>query len=352
VSEDLPLYSEIELIHDTGRVPAADAETGDEDSFRRDFSQTSRSNSAGAFGRSPEAQREVVEADLPPVTPDEALAVLGENITLRARVEDAESEAEWANDSRLDERAYATYETREDYEDAADELLEAGGGHRLFALTESWSEADPAGAVHWAEQAEYAATVAAAQAGAQAAQQEQHAMEAVYAQELADFYAAHPEYRTGTTKNTMLAQSLAADPTIGASPDSFRSGLQAAREVVEDVSGSALKAVDEMSFRSAFRDQAFRTFRPPAAEHTAAAAARRIEPSSVEELTTEILARAKGTRAQRQAALQERDDDFRAQFAQAARGSGFGEGAREQAARALTARDEERAGKRAPNRAV
>jgi hypothetical protein len=115
---------------------------------------------------------------------------------------------------------------------------------------------------------------------------------------------------------------------------------------------AALKAADEMAFRAAFRDEAFRTFRPPSAEHTAAAAARRVEPNSIEELTAEIVARKKGTRSERQAVAQERHDAIRAEMRQAARGSGFGDGAREQVARALKAREEERQGKRAPNRGI
>jgi len=59
----------------------------------------------------------------------------------------------------------------------------------------------------------------------------------------------------------------------------------------------------------------------------------------------------KGTPEQRQAALQARDAEFHEAFAQAARGSGFGEGAREQAARAKKAQAEDlarRNGRRRP----
>jgi hypothetical protein len=214
----------------------------------------------------------------------------------------------------LDEAAYAAYTTREDYEDVADELLAAGGGDRLFALTESWAERDPDGAAQWVKQAEQEATVATAQAGQQAMQAAENAVTSAYAEELADFYAIHPEYATGSVKNQLLAESLKDNPSIGDSPEAFRQGLEAAKEAVEDVSGAALSAANEMDFREQFRDQAFRGFRPPAADHTAAAAARRIEPNSVEELSAEIVARKNGTRSERQAALQERDAHFRRSF--------------------------------------
>jgi hypothetical protein len=58
-----------------------------------------------------------------------------------------------------------------------------------------------------------------------------------------------------------------------------------------------------------------------------------------------------GTQAQRAAAVEARNANFKAEFAEAARGSGFGDGAREQVARAMKARDEDiarRNGKRLP----
>src|SRR5205085_832648 len=102
------------------------------------------------------------------LTPDDALQVLGENFALRQRVQDAEFEAELATENRLDDLAYATFDTREEFKTAADELLENGAGGRLAVLAQSWSEVDPAGAASWAESREYLATVASAQVGAQA----------------------------------------------------------------------------------------------------------------------------------------------------------------------------------------
>lgn len=49
--------------------------------------------------------------------------------------------------------------------------------------------------------------------------------------------------------------------------------------------------------------------------------------------------------------MEARNANFKAEFAEAARGSGFGDGAREQVARAMKARDEDiarRNGKRLP----
>jgi hypothetical protein len=352
---DLPLYSDIELIHDSGRQSSSDApeETGGTDNFRREFLQESKGRSAGAFGRSPEVQRDE-PAQQEPIDYDHINATIAENLELRERVQGAELEAEWANDSRLDERAYAAYETREDYEDAADELLAAGGGDRLFALTQHWSERDPDGAAQWVAQAEYEATIATAEASQRAMQAEQGAVTSAYAKQLADFYEANPGYQTGTTKHWMLAQALAGDPSIGASPQSFRDGLAAAHEVVEDVSNAALRTANTAAFKDEFRQLAARQsmFSHGAEVRAYAAAANPAGPNNAEALTAAIVARQRGTGAQRQAALRARDAEFRQSFSQAARGSGFGEGAREQAAKALEAREEERAGKRPPNRGV
>jgi hypothetical protein len=353
VSDDAPIYSDLEVVQDTGRRSFSEAaeEAGGVDSFRRDFAESSRKRQAGAFRNSPETQRaETVEAE--PLSTDDALDVLGENFALRARVEEAEYEAEWANDSRLDEMAYATYETREDYEDVADQLLAAGGGDRLFALTQNWNERDPDGAAQWVKQAEYAATVATAQAGQQAMQEAQTATEAAFAKELNDFQDAHPETRAGGLMHEFVATRLAGNPGAWSSPEAFKQALEQAYEVSADVANGALSAASELDFRSAFRHESLRhgSMRPPSRDHLASM--RPIGPESAEAFAADITAKTRGTKAQRQAALQARDADFKAQFAQTSRGSGFGEGAREQVARALEAREEERQGLRAPNRGV
>jgi hypothetical protein len=349
----MPLYSDLEAIQDSGGASFSDApkEAGGVDDFRRDFSATSRNHSSGVFGRSPELQREeVVESE--PLTPDDALQVLGTSFELRQRLRDTEDALETATEENLDTLGFYTeLGSREDYSDAADSLLQAGGGSRMEALLWRWQEQDPDGAAEWLSSREYAATVAAAQTGAQAMRAAQHEVTSAFAEQLADYYRAHPEYEHGTAKNLMLAQILAGDPSIGASPESFRRGLEAAREVVEDVSGAALRAANEISFRKQFQQEALRhsPMRPPTQEHLAEMAARPIGPSSFGELGADIAARTNGTPAQRQAALQARDAEIRAQFAEHSR-SKFAEGNREGAARALKARSEERQGLRAPNR--
>jgi hypothetical protein len=348
------IVSEIEEVHDTGRRSFSDApeEAGGVDNFRRDFAESSRSRQAGAFGSSPETQRvETVSSE--PLSTDDALAILGDAFAARQELAEAQDELGWTREEQLDTLAYSTnYEDRDEIAAAADTLLEAGGGPRMEALLYEWNEQDSAGASQWVESREYAATVATAEASAQQMQQMQGAVASAYAGELADFYASHPEYATGSVKNQLLAVALADDPNIGSSPASFRAGLETARQATESVSNAALSTANEMDFREQFRQEAFRGFRPPADDHIAAAAARRIGPSSPEELTAEVIARAKGTQAQRKAALEARNADFKAQFASHARGSGFGDGQREQVARALEIREEERTGKRAPNRGV
>jgi len=131
-------------------------------------------------------------------------------------------------------------------------------------------------------------------------------------------------------------------------------GLRDAYEIVEDVSNAALKTVSVASFQDEFRQTAARMspFSQGSEARAAAAATQPVGPNSVEALTAEVVARLSGTKAQRQAATQNRHEAIRAEMRQAARRSGFGEGAREQAARAIKVREEERSGLRPPNRGI
>lgn len=356
MSDETPTYSDVEVVHDTGRKSfSAPEETGGGiDTWRNDFSAASRSRSAGVFGRAPETQRdETIEAE--PLTPDEAIEILGESFALRTQLEETQDELAWANEAQLDSLAFSQeYEDRESIAAAAETLLAAGGGERMEALLYRWAEieGEAAAVADWTERAEHALTVEAGRLGAQQAREMESAVTTAYAGELATFYEQHPEYATGSPKNQFLAMALAKQPNLTASPEDFRTGLAAAREEVESVASGALKVANEMDFRDQFRQEAHRSFRPPTAEHTASATARRVGPQSPEELAAEFTARAKGTQSQRQAALEARDADFRASFADSSRGSGFGDGAREQAAAAIKAREEEQAGLRPPNRSI
>jgi hypothetical protein len=346
MSEDLPLYSTMPAMQDT--------EVGGVDNFRRDFAESARRREAGVFGRSPEAQQEET-VDSEPLSTDQALGVLGENFALRERLEDAEYDAQDAREERLDALTYggAEFDSREEYQALADELLAAGGGDRMAYVVTAWSEVDPAGAEDWARTREDGATLAHAAESRQLAHNVQAAVETEYAEVLNEFQGRRPETKVGGLLHELVAAELSAMPNKWESPAAFGQALERSYESATDAVNAAQRSANMSQFRQAFRHESLRAggaMRPPADDHLAQMASRQIGPSSLAELGADIVTKIKGTRAERQAAVAARNEAIRVQFAQAARGSGFGEGAREQAARALEAREEERQGLRPPNR--
>jgi hypothetical protein len=346
MSEELPLYSTMPVLQDT--------EPGGVDNFKRDFTDSARRRERGVFGRSPAAQlEETVGSE--PLDTDTALEILSDAFESRNRAEAAEWRAEEAEEDRLDVLAYSGgYETREEYASVLDELLNHDGytSPRFQSLIADWNERDPQGADAYLESREYALTLAAAAEGRAVAQNLQASYEAEFAKVLNDFQSENPGARAGIGHD-LIAVALANDPNAFASPQAFRTALDRVAEHVDDATEALATTAEEGAMRAAMRAEIQRLspMRPVTAEHRASADARAWQamPKSAEELQAEILRR---TKSYKQAAKAGGGEQFRSAFAQAARGSGFGEGAREQAARALEAREEEKAGRRPPNRGI
>lgn len=352
-----PIYSDLDEIQESGRLSFADAPetTGGVDDFRRSFGEMTSSRSLGAFGRSPEEEaKRAASLEQEPIDFAHINATIAENMALRERIGVAEWEAENAREDELETLAYmGDYESSAEFEAVADELLNhEGASERFESILSDWHEKDAAGADTYLQARQRELEIQQAAESIRAEQNAQSEHLAAYARELADFYSQHPEYRAGTAKNELLAGNLAQIPNIGESPESFRQGIEYAHEASEDAAQAVARTAGVENFRAAFRDELLR-HAPMSHNDTERAerAARFSSPQSIDAVLGDIAGRTKGTKAQRQAALQKRDAELHEAFAQAARGSGFGEGAREQAARAKKAHAEDldrRNGRRRP----
>lgn len=333
MNNDTPVYSETEEIQDTGRPSA--------DEIRESVSAEGSRQQAGVFGRAPEVQREEpVEQD--PIDPDHIAATISENLELRGKLGVAEYDLQEVEEQRLDTLAYlGERETREEYVEAADELLEAGGGERLEALVTEWSDRDAEGAQAWLEAREFVAAQVEAAAATQAVQTMEVAHEAALADALAAFQAKHG-IETNDVMFKLVTEAMAATPNAAnalSSPQALTSALEAAREQAADAYGAYEGSANEANFRGSFRQEMARHGVFGNQEAKAAMTSRPVGPQSMEELTAEIVARAKGTKAQRAARSEANQAAFREQFKELTT-SEWADENRAGAARALKARAE------------